>query len=168
VQQIAVALYIQKCYEPSQKDELAVPQWMEQALLSDENLARFSNSLVATARAYPRRHVVWTQILQVLFPTDCTTVKNPTVSYSKDGNSCIKSLFCAIVEPHLVTSTYECRAFALDLLHDVSRALPTNQLQDFFLFWVILHLSSYQKVELGTRIAESKKRLRMTMCQIFL
>jgi hypothetical protein len=127
-EQIAVALYIQKCYEPSKKDEVAVPKWMEQALLSDENLARFSNSLVATARAYPRRHVVWTQILQVLFPTDCTTVINPTVRYSKDGSSCIKSLFCAIVEPHLVTSTYECRAFALDLMHEVSRALPTDQL----------------------------------------
>lgn len=130
-EQIAVAFYIQNSYERSNTDELLVPNWMESSLLSDDNLALFSNSLVATAHTYPRRHLVWSQISKVLLPTDCTTVKHLSL-YSENKHSYIQALFQVVVEPHMVSSTHERKALALELMHDFARALPAKEMSIAF------------------------------------
>lgn len=118
-EQIAVALYIQRLLTPATNTE-KLPSWIKQPLLSNENLACLANSLVATAHTYPRRHVVWTQILQSLLQT--------TQDEATKNSSSIHAVFELVVEPHLVTSTHERKALALELMHDFALALPPKEM----------------------------------------
>ena len=118
-EQIAVALYIQRLLTPATNTE-QLPSWIMQPLLSNENLACFANSLVATAHTYPRRHVVWTEILKSLLQT--------TQEVSNKNSSSIHAVFELVVEPHLVTSTHERKALALELMQDFALALPPKEI----------------------------------------
>lgn len=119
-EQLAVALHVQSKFNESSGNFSSISEFMKQQLITEETIPLIKDSLLKTSESFPRRHIVWSYLLQSMIPKGQTNL----------GDSHFKLIgsFLKIVVEKGLTDTNEQKATALIVSQELIASLPPRHL----------------------------------------